>query len=77
MSLLLPARKKAVLLGVKPVNIHGQEFMDLLFRLEEEPDTVRRARVGSTDVEGPLEPGCTMLVQFVMGTPISFKRDPN
>ena len=77
MSLLLPTRKRATLLASARVSIHGAEFVDVEFVLEDEPETRRAARLGSMDVEGPLEAGCRVLVQFVMGVATSVKRaDP-
>jgi hypothetical protein len=74
MSLLLPTSKKALLLAATPVDIHGQAYVDLVFSLEEDPEVLRRARVGSTDAEGALDAGCTVLIHFVMGVATSVER---
>ena len=67
MSLLLPTEKRARLTGLSRVSLHGQEFLDLVFVLDEEPGMERRARLGPMDVQGELHPGEPMLVRFVMG----------
>ena len=74
MSLLLPSRKRATLLAITGVSIHGAEFVDVAFTLEEEPEARRAARLGKLDVEDGLEPGSQVLVHFVMGVATSVKR---
>jgi hypothetical protein len=74
MSLLLPTTRHATIQTVTAVRIHEQEFVDLSFTLEDEPETLRTARLGSADVEGPVEPGCEVRIRFVMGVATSVKR---
>ncbi len=73
MSLLLPVEKRAELKGVLPVDIHGQKYLDVVFSLEDEPGLNRRARLGSTDVQGTSKPGDPVLIRFVMGVATGMK----
>lgn len=73
MSLLLPVEKRAELKGAMQVDIHGQEYLDVVFSLEDEPGVNRRARLGSTDVEGSPRPGDAVLIKFVMGVATRMK----
>ena len=74
MSLLPPTTRHAVVQALSTVRIHEQEFVDVSFALEDEPETLRIARLGKADIDGAIEPGATVQIRFVMGVATSVKR---
>ena len=66
MSLLLPQERAGVVQAVRPVEIHGDRYVDLLVELEGEPGP-RALRVGATECPADLAAGERVKVRFVMG----------
>jgi hypothetical protein len=69
----LNGTRRAQLAGLQMVDIHGTKLVELTFRLDGETE-LRRARIGTESVSGPLAVGETIGVTFVMGVVTAAQR---
>ncbi|MGH7740654.1 MAG: hypothetical protein ACRENS_01380 [Candidatus Eiseniibacteriota bacterium] len=72
MSLLLPQEVSATVRSARPVDIHGDRYVDVT--LEIEGANVRTGRVPASDCPPDLAPGDQIRARFVMGVMVSVKR---
>ncbi len=73
MSFLLPQLRDAVLEGVRPLDLHGDRYLDLLLRFAEEPEP-RTVRLHASECPPDLSAGEALRVRFVMGVATSVTR---
>ncbi len=65
MSLLLPQSRAGVLRAIRPVDIHGDRWVDLAVDLEDGVTTT--GRLAASELPADLAPGDRVSVRFVMG----------
>jgi len=68
-SLLLPQSREASVLDVRPVDIHGDRYVDLTVALDGAGpgDAPNTGRVPASECPPDLRPGDRVTVRFVMG----------
>lgn len=74
MSLLLPQEVRATVRTARPLDIHGDRYVDVSIALVDAPDQARTGRVPASDCPPDLAPGEIVLARFVMGVMVSVKR---
>ena len=73
MSFLLPQNRTAVLEGVRALDLHGDRYLDLLLRFEDEPEA-RVVRLHASECPADLAADDRLSVRFVMGVATSVTR---
>jgi hypothetical protein len=72
---MLKGTRDGILKRVQPMSIHGQVSWDVFFTSLEEPDgQVHVARIGPEAVDGHLEPGDRIRVQYLVGAAVKITR---
>ncbi len=72
---MLRGSREAILHKMQPISNHGQLSYDLHYRFEDEPDSqVRVARVGPEAIDGGIQPGDRITLDFVIGVVTSVRR---
>jgi hypothetical protein len=72
---MLKGTRDGILKRVQPVSIHGQISWDVFFTSIEEPDgQIHVARLGPEAVDGHIEPGDRIQVEYLMGAAIRITR---
>ena len=72
---MLRGSREAILHKMQPISIHGQLSYDLHYRFEDEPDSqMRVARVGPEAIDGGIQPGDRITLDFVIGVVTSVRR---
>jgi len=74
LSLLLPQEIGATVRAVRPLDIHGDRYVDVTLTTDEEPDQARTGRVPASECPADLTPGEKVRVRFVMGVMVGVKR---
>jgi len=74
LSLLLPQEIGATVRAVRPLDIHGDRYVDVTLTTDEEPDRARTGRVPASECPADLTPGEKVRVRFVMGVMVGVKR---
>lgn len=69
MSLLLPQSRAGTVLEFRPIDVHGDRYVDLHVALDEaEPGKApKTGRLSASDCPADLRPGDRVTVRFVMG----------
>ena len=67
MSLLLPQTRTGTVQSVRPVDIHGDRYVDLAILLDDDPATPVAGRVGAMECPADLAAGERVSVRFMMG----------
>ncbi len=75
MSLLLPQNKTGTVRAVKPVDIHGDRWVDLAVELDDLPGAGQTGRVAASECPADLAPGERVSVRFVMGQMMRVERE--
>ncbi len=75
MSLLLPQTRTGVIQAVRPVNIHGDLYVDVLLALDGEVATAQ-GRVSQSECPADLTPGDRVSVRFTLGVMTRVAREP-
>jgi hypothetical protein len=73
MSLLLPQTRAGVVQSARPVDIHGDRYVDVAVSLEEDGGTFT-GRVSATECPSDLAPGERVSVKFTMGVATRVER---
>ena len=60
-------RQPGKFLDVRPVDIHGAKFYDLIFALDTSPDQVQTSRIGQESVYDNPQPGDAVTLHLVLG----------
>jgi hypothetical protein len=72
---MLKGTRDGILKKVQPVSIHGQMSVDVYFTDASEPDgQVNVARVGNEAVDGTMEPGDAIKLEYLVGQVIKVSR---
>ena len=72
---VLKGIRDGILKKVQPVSIHGQMSVDVYFTDASEPDgQVNVARVGDEAVDGTIEPGDAIKLEYLVGQVIKVSR---
>ena len=72
---VLKGTRDGILKKVQPVSIHGQMSVDVYFTDASEPDgQVNVARVGDEAVDGTMEPGDAIKLEYLVGQVIKVSR---
>ncbi len=72
---VLKGTRDGILKKVQPVSIHGQMSVDVYFTDASEPDgQVNVARVGNEAVDGTMEPGDAIKLEYLVGQVIKVSR---
>ena len=77
MSLLLPQSRTCTVLGVQPVEIHGDRYVDVALRLDEASNAPVRARLSAFDCPQDLAAGERVTARFTMGVVTKLERAPS
>lgn len=64
--MFLNGSRQAVVENLQLIDIHGTRLVDITFRHDGESE-LRRARIGTESVTGPLQVGDRVVVSYVMG----------
>ena len=67
MSLLLPQTRTGIVRSARPVDIHGDRYVDLAIALEGAEAGPVAGRVGATECPPDLSPGERVSVRFTLG----------
>ena len=67
MDLLLPQTRTGTVLSARPVDIHGDRYVDVALALEGAAGPPVTGRVGATDCPPGLSPGERVSARFTMG----------
>jgi hypothetical protein len=72
---MLKGTREGILKRLQPVSIHGQISLDIFFTSVEEPDgQIHVARVGPEAVNGNIEPGDRINIDYLVGVPVKVTR---
>lgn len=74
MSFLLPQERTGVVRLVRPVDIHGDRYVDVAIDVEDAPGESKSGRVAASECPTDLEPGDRVRVRFVMGVMVKVTR---
>jgi len=75
---VLKGTRLAILRRVQPISIHGQVSCDVSFCDSDDPDgQVHTARVGPEAMTPGLEPGDSILLEYLLGVVTSITRGPS
>ena len=74
MSLLLPQELACTVLGMRPVDIHGDRYVDVAVETDEVPPREMSGRVPASECPDDLAVGERVNVRFVMGVMVRIKR---
>lgn len=80
MSLLLPQERAGTIQAVRPVDIHGDRYVDLSIALDEPASggtTPTAGRVAANECPADLKPGDRVSARFVMGVMVRVARAPD
>jgi hypothetical protein len=78
MSLLLPQERAGTVRAMRPVDIHGDRYVDLSVELDEAAGstTPSTGRISAGECPADLAPGDRVSVRFVMGVMVRVSRTP-
>jgi hypothetical protein len=72
---MLKGTRDGILKRVQPVSIHGQISLDIFFTSIDEPDgQIHVARVGPEAVNGNIEPGDLISIDYLVGQAVKITR---
>ena len=72
---MLKGARDGILKRLQAISIHGQVSCDVFFTSLEEPEgQVHVARLGPEAVDGTLEPGDRIRVEYLVGTAVKVSR---
>lgn len=72
---MLKGTRDGILKRVQPVSIHGQISLDLFFTSVDEPDgLIHVARIGPEAVNGTIEPGDRIAIDYLVGQAVKVSR---
>ena len=72
---MLKGTRDGILKRVQPVSIHGQVSLDIFFTSVEEPDgQIHVARVGPEAINGNIEPGDLISIDYLVGQAVKVTR---
>ena len=60
-------KQKGTLLDVRQIDIHGSRFWDIAYSLENAPDQMQRARIGTESAYDNPAPGDKVTLHRVLG----------
>jgi hypothetical protein len=66
-SLLLPQNRAALVIAVRPVDIHGDRYVDVTLRFDDYEGPAMTARLGAGDCPADLGAGERVAARVVMG----------
>ncbi len=75
MSLLLPQDKSGVVRAVRPLDIHGDRWVDVAVELDDLPGAGQAGRVAAAECPVDLAAGDRVRVRFVMGQMMRVERE--
>ena len=73
-SLLLPQTRACTVLGVQPVEIHGDRYVDVALRIDDAGPEPVRARLSAFDCPNDLAAGERVTARFTMGVVTKLER---
>jgi hypothetical protein len=73
-SLLLPQSRACTVLGVQPVEIHGDRYVDVALRVDDAGPEPIRARLSAFDCPKDLVAGEQVTARFTMGVITKLER---
>ena len=73
MNFLLPQERTGVVRLARPVDIHGDRYVDLAVELDDAPGEPKTGRISAGECHAGLAPGARVRVKFVMGVMVSAK----
>jgi hypothetical protein len=72
---MLKGTREGILKRAQPVSIHGQISLDIFFTSVDEPDgQIHVARVGPEAVQGNIEPGDRISIDYLVGQAVKVTR---
>jgi hypothetical protein len=71
---MLKGSREAVLRKVQPISIHGQLSYDVHYAFADEPDRMHVARVGPEAMDGGLQAGDHVMLDFLVGVVTAVRR---
>jgi hypothetical protein len=72
---MLKGTRDGIVRRLQPMSIHGQISWDVFFADPDDPDgQMHLARVGPEAIEGSLEPGDRIQVEYLVGVPVKLRR---
>lgn len=72
---MLKGTRDGILKRVQPVSIHGQISCNVFFTSAEDPDgQTHLARLGPEAIDGTIEPGDRIRVEYLVGTAVRVTR---
>lgn len=71
---LLPEERAATVRIVRPVDIHGDRYVDLQVELDDARSEPRTGRVPAGECPGDLAPGDHVTIRFVLGVMVKITR---
>jgi hypothetical protein len=72
---MLKGTRDGILKRIQPVSIHGQISLDVFFTSVDEPEgQIHVARVGPEAVNGNIEPGDRITVDYLVGVAVKISR---
>lgn len=74
MSFLLPQTRRATVRGVRPVDIHGDRYVDLTLELDDEAGRTLVARVSSSEAPQGLKTDDRVEARFVAGVVVGIQQ---
>jgi hypothetical protein len=74
MSFLLPQERTGVVRAFRPLDIHGDRYVDVSVELEGAPGENKTGRIAASECPPDLAPGDRVSVRFVMGVMVKVTR---
>jgi hypothetical protein len=62
-----PPGRPGEIVAVRPYELHGTPYYAVLFRLDDEPDEMREARLSAEMIHAAPQPGDRIIVEAVLG----------
>jgi len=73
-SFLLPQSRAGTVLRVRPVDLHGDRYVDLVVKLDDVPGAPATGRLAALECPAGLTEGERVVVRFTMGVMVGIAR---
>ena len=74
MSFLLPQSRSGTVRSVRPLDIHGDRYVDVQLALDDQPDRPVVGRIAASEVPGDLAVGERVEARYMMGVIVKLSR---
>lgn len=72
---MLKGSREGIVRGVRPISVHGQLSVDVSYVYADDPDgPVSVARIGPESIDGPLEPGDRVSLDYLVGVVTTIRK---